>query len=75
MNEFFKKNFKIPHIVGIVVGAILGFAYYYYIGCVSGTCAIKSNPYLMILYGALIGYFVTDFLWIMIKKLKKDSDK
>ena len=49
--QYITKQF----IIGIVVGGILGFAYYYYIGCKSGTCAITSNPVNSILYGMLMG--------------------
>jgi hypothetical protein len=30
--------------IGIVVGAIAGYLYYFYVGCASGTCAITSKP-------------------------------
>jgi hypothetical protein len=51
--------------VGVVVGAITGYAYYYYVGCASGTCAITSKPLNSSLYGGLMGgllfnMFVTD---------------
>jgi len=39
----------------ILGGAALGFAYYYFIGCASGTCPITSNPYIATAYGGLIG--------------------
>jgi len=45
---------------GLLVGAILGYLYYYYIGCASGSCAITSNPYISTAYGALIGLV---FMW------------
>ncbi len=45
---------------GLVIGASLGFLYYYYVGCVSGTCAITSNPYISTGYGALMGLV---FMW------------
>jgi hypothetical protein len=41
--------------VGVIVGAIAGYAYYHYVGCVSGTCAITSKPLNSTLYGALMG--------------------
>jgi hypothetical protein len=41
--------------IGIVVGAILGYLYYQYIGCASGSCAITSKPLNSSLYGALMG--------------------
>ena len=40
------------------VGAIGGFAYYYFIGCASGTCPISSNPYISTAYGTLMGLLV-----------------
>ncbi len=43
----------------ILVGAIGGFAYYYFIGCRSGACAITSNPYISTAYGAMIGMVVS----------------
>ncbi|MCK5145877.1 hypothetical protein KAR48_03925 [bacterium] len=41
--------------LGVVVGAVLGFIYYKFIGCASGTCPITRNPISTTLYGALIG--------------------
>lgn len=41
--------------LGIIIGGISGFVYYKYFGCINGTCTITSNPYLMILYGTLLG--------------------
>ncbi|MDP1993866.1 MAG: DUF6132 family protein [Ignavibacteria bacterium] len=39
----------------VPLGAIAGYAYYYFIGCQSGTCPIQSNPYFSTLYGAMLG--------------------
>ena len=44
--------------IGIVVGAIAGYLYYFYVGCASGTCAITSKPLNSTLYGALMGGLV-----------------
>ena len=41
--------------VGVIVGAIAGYAYYHYVGCASGTCVITSKPLNSTLYGALMG--------------------
>ncbi|WP_396145795.1 DUF6132 family protein [Flavobacterium sp.] len=41
--------------VGVVIGAIAGYAYYHYVGCASGTCAITSKPLNSTLYGSLMG--------------------
>ncbi|MBW8361826.1 MAG: hypothetical protein K0M56_06505 [Kaistella sp.] len=45
-------------ILGIFVGGMLGFAYYYFIGCNSGTCAITSKPFNSTVYGMVIGYLL-----------------
>ena len=42
-------------IIGVIVGAVLGYAYYHYVGCTSGTCAITSKPLNSTLYGAVLG--------------------
>jgi predicted MFS family arabinose efflux permease len=44
-----------------LVGVIGGYAYYALIGCnLEGGCAIKSNPYLMMIWGGLMGYLIPD---------------
>lgn len=42
-------------ILGAILGAAAGYAYYHFIGCSSGSCAITSKPLNSTLYGALIG--------------------
>ncbi|HOX84271.1 MAG TPA: DUF6132 family protein [Chryseolinea sp.] len=41
--------------IGIVLGTLGGYLYWFYIGCVSGTCAITSSPVNSSLYGGLMG--------------------
>ncbi|MBN8641590.1 MAG: hypothetical protein J0L86_07260 [Flavobacteriales bacterium] len=41
--------------IGVIVGTIAGYAYYYYVGCASGSCAITSKPINSTLYGSLMG--------------------
>lgn len=45
-------------ILGVLVGGGLGFAYYRFIGCASGTCPLTSNPYVSTIYGAVIGVLI-----------------
>lgn len=42
-------------ILGVLIGGGLGFAWYRWIGCSSGTCPLLSNPYTSILYGMILG--------------------
>lgn len=39
----------------MAIGAIAGWAYYYFIGCSSGSCAIASNWQIAVPYGAVMG--------------------
>lgn len=45
-------------VVAVAGGGFAGFLYYYFIGCNSGTCAITGNPYMSIIWGGLLGFFV-----------------
>lgn len=51
----FEKRTVIIAAIGIALGALGGFLYWKYVGCISGTCAIWSNPGRATLYGALMG--------------------
>ncbi len=46
--------------LGIVIGAIGGYLYWYYVGCMSGTCAITSSPVNSTLYGGLMGGLIVN---------------
>jgi hypothetical protein len=51
-------NFIIKYkltLIGIAVGAIGGYLYYYFVGCANGTCMITSSPVNSTLYGSLMG--------------------
>lgn len=53
----FLKTYKWK-LVGVAVGAAAGFAYWYFIGCTSGTCPIQSHWHTSTLYGGLLGYIL-----------------
>lgn len=42
-------------IIGITLGAVAGYAYYHYVGCMTGACPITSQPLNSTLYGAVMG--------------------
>lgn len=54
--------------LGVIIGCVAGYAYYYYLGCASGTCAITSKPLNSTLYGGLMG----GLLFSMFVKEKKN---
>lgn len=49
-------------LIGIAVGAIAGWAYYYFIGCNSGSCVIASNWQVAVPYGAVMGLLFAGIL-------------
>ena len=60
--NFIKSNLLI--IGGVLIGALAGFLYWKHIGCLSGSCAITSNPYNSTIYGSVMG----GLLFSLIKK-------
>ena len=58
MINFFNKHKY--GILLIVPGIIVGFFYWKYVGCTSGTCSLTSNWQLTLLFGGLVGYFIGD---------------
>lgn len=49
------KNQYVITGVGVLVGFILGYAYYHFVGCATGSCAITSKPLNSTLYGGMMG--------------------
>jgi len=42
-------------LTGVVVGGVLGYAMYRFIGCSSGACPITSNPWVSTIAGMVMG--------------------
>jgi len=72
MKEFIKKNLFL--IIFASVGAIAGFLYWKYIGCLSGTCPIKSVWYLSTLYGGLLGFLAGSLINELVISFRKKKD-
>jgi len=73
--EFIKKNKLL--ILFTITGLLFGFLYWKFVGCLSGSCPIRSVWYWSSLFGGLIGYLlgsIANDLIIKFRK-KKDPDK
>jgi len=53
VQKLIRKN--VLSIIGAFVGAIAGFLYWKYVGCLTGTCKITSSTVNSTLYFALMG--------------------
>ena len=65
------KNIVIKYkleLIGVVLGSIAGWFYWYFVGCASGTCAITSSPINSSLYVAMMGGILAG----MLKKEEKE---
>jgi hypothetical protein len=70
MIDLFKK-YRLT-LLGMFVGAASGYAYYHFVGCNSGTCAITSSPINSTIYGVLMGGLL--FNMIQTEFIKKTKD-
>jgi len=58
--EFIYSKAFIKSVLSIVIGGIIGFLYYHFVGCSTGSCGITSNPFSSIGLGAFLGFFVVN---------------
>ncbi len=42
-------------LIGAALGALVGFAYWRWIGCNTGNCMITSHPVISTIYGGIMG--------------------
>lgn len=61
MIKTFIKRYKFT-LLGILLGGIGGYLYWFFIGCTTGTCPITSSPVNSVLIGSLMfGLFLNSF--------------
>jgi len=41
--------------IGAIVGGLLGYGVYRFIGCSSGACPITANPWVSTIFGVIVG--------------------
>ena len=67
----FIKSIRIHRLLlGVGMGAALGYLYYYFIECNSGSCPITSSPVISTLYGGLLG-----LVFVFPSKKKNEDQK
>ena len=49
------SNMIIRLTIGIVVGGLLGYGAYRFIGCSTGTCPLTANPWISTILGMVFG--------------------
>jgi hypothetical protein len=55
-------------LLGLALGLVGGYIYYYFVGCQSGTCAITSSPVNSTIYGGFMGS-------VLLNIFEKDNTK
>lgn len=73
MKELIKEKYFT--VAFTVLGAVGGFLYWKFVGCISGTCPIQSVWYWSTLWGAAFGFLIGDFISDTIQKRKKKTEK
>ena len=53
------SNILLKRVAPVLAGAVLGYMYYYYIGCNSGHCPISSDPLISTVYGGVLGLLIS----------------
>jgi len=68
-----KKVKTLIYTISILLGATGGYIYWKYVGCLTGTCPTRSNVYLMVGYGILLGYTLADFVYKFYQKKQSSN--
>lgn len=59
---------------GFLLGAIGGWLYWRFVGCLGGSCPIWSNPWISTGYGGLLGWLLAGLLPFGQKKKSDDNE-
>ena len=69
--NFLRKHIII--VIATIAGAAGGFLYWKFVGCLSGTCPIKSVWYWSTLYGGALGVLLGSIANDLITKIRKKN--
>jgi len=67
------KKYKLI-IIFSFLGLASGFLYWKFVGCLTGSCPIKSVWYLSTLFGGVIGYLIGSIIEDLIAKFRKRKE-
>lgn len=59
IKEFFTTWYFWKPFLGVTIGLLAGFLYYYFVECTSVPREITSEAYGSVLFGGFLGFFVT----------------
>ena len=62
-------------IPGLLLGAVGGYAYWFYVGCNSGSCLITSDPLNSTIYGTAMGFFLSGVVNDWTNEREKNKNK
>lgn len=54
--EILKSNWL--NLLGALIGGVVGYLYWYHVGCSTGTCPMTASPTMTIAWGAVMGSLV-----------------
>ncbi|HWQ50173.1 MAG TPA: hypothetical protein VN369_00095 [Terriglobales bacterium] len=66
---------KLIFIVCGVLGAVGGYLYYRFVGCLTGTCVIAANPLTSTFFGAVFGVVIAGPLSELFKKISPPTKR
>jgi hypothetical protein len=62
-------------IIGLIIGAAGGYLYYRSIGCSTGACPITSNPWISVMWGAMVGLLIGSTFKKNKKKIQSNENE
>ncbi len=59
-NELIRSSYFWKPAIAVIIGGSLGYLYYHFVGCASGSCGITANPISSVIFGGALGYFLVN---------------
>jgi hypothetical protein len=60
LKELMRSSLFWKPAIGVIIGGVLGYLYYHFVGCASGSCGITSNPISSVIFGGVLGLFIVN---------------